>query len=483
MTAKTNLACSIAAAAALLLSTAAGAAAQFVIVNGDRPGEGFNDPTPIAPVGGNPGLTLGQQRLNAFAYAASIWGSKLNSNSPIRVLATFDPRPCTDTGAVLGSAGTTNVFRDPSDFPKTDTWYPFALANKLVGLDIAEIAGPPLFPGYPHIRAIFNSNLGNPGCLTGSPFYLGLDNSPPVGQVNLVVTLLHELGHGLGFQSFTSGTTGAFLGGYPAIWDHYLFDNTIGKNWLGMTNAERAFSAVNPRRVVWAGQQVTFAAPTVLSLGTPELSVLAPAALQGSYLVGTASFGPALDSPGLTRQVALVVDQANGTGLACDPLNKENVRRVKQRIALIDRGTCGFTQKVKNAQDAGAVGVIIVDNVVGSPPAGLGGSDPTITIPAVRIALDDGNAIRSAIKSTPSDRSSGVVVRVGVDRSQLNGADELDRVMVYTPSLFSGGSSVSHWDTSATRNQLMEPSISLDLTQSVMPPEDLTLPLFRDIGW
>jgi hypothetical protein len=33
------------------------------------------------------------------------------------------------------------------------------------------------------------------------------------------------------------------------------------------------------------------------------------------------------------------------------------------------------------------------------------------------------------------------------------------------------------------RNQLMEPSINGDLTQSVLPPLDLTFPLLQDIGW
>ena len=51
-----------------------------------------------------------------------------------------------------------------------------------------------------------------------------------------------------------------------------------------------------------------------------------------------------------------------------------------RKIALIDRGTCGFTIKVKNAQDAGAIAVIVADNIAGSPPAPMGGADATITI-------------------------------------------------------------------------------------------------------
>ena len=54
------------------------AQAPFTIVVVDLPGEGFNDPTPATPVGGNTGVTVGEQRLIVFRYAASIWSSKLN---------------------------------------------------------------------------------------------------------------------------------------------------------------------------------------------------------------------------------------------------------------------------------------------------------------------------------------------------------------------------------------------------------------------
>ena len=68
--------------------------ATFVIVNMDGPNEGFNDPTPAAPVGGNPGTTVGQQRLNVFVKAGQIWDSILQSPVTIRVQASFDPLPC-----------------------------------------------------------------------------------------------------------------------------------------------------------------------------------------------------------------------------------------------------------------------------------------------------------------------------------------------------------------------------------------------------
>src|SRR5688572_17072896 len=99
--------------AALVLACASFAGAQaatITIVNQNAPGIGFNDPTPVTPVGGNPGTTLGQQRLIAFQHAADIWGATLTSNVPIRVGASFVPLPCTDASAVLGSAGANEIW-------------------------------------------------------------------------------------------------------------------------------------------------------------------------------------------------------------------------------------------------------------------------------------------------------------------------------------------------------------------------------------
>src|SRR5689334_14366524 len=79
--------------AAFILSSAAALAgpAQFVIVNINAAGVGFNDPTPATPVGGNTGTTLGQQRLIAFEHAAKIWSARLDSAVPIRIRAQFTP--------------------------------------------------------------------------------------------------------------------------------------------------------------------------------------------------------------------------------------------------------------------------------------------------------------------------------------------------------------------------------------------------------
>ena len=79
----------LALASFLVPAAATAGPAQFVIVNINAPGIGFNDPTPAAPVGGNTGTTLGEQRLIAFTHAASIWSARLDSAVPIRIRAQF----------------------------------------------------------------------------------------------------------------------------------------------------------------------------------------------------------------------------------------------------------------------------------------------------------------------------------------------------------------------------------------------------------
>jgi hypothetical protein len=168
-------------------------------------------------------------------------------------------------------------------------------------------------------------------------------------------------------------------------------------------------------------------------------------------------------------------------GAACNPLTGADLQAARNNIALIDRGVCGFAVKAKNAQNAGAIGVIIANNAAGLAP-GLGGTDATITIPTVSLSLTDANLLRTKL-TTRSRTSSGVVASLGVSSTLRAGADQFNRAYMFAPNPFQSGSSVSHFDTSAFRNLLMEPAINGDLTHSLLPPEDLTYMLLLDIGW
>lgn len=456
----------IAASVVLFMSSSAFGAATIVILNNDAAGVGFNDTTPVAPVGGNNGTTLGQQRLIAFQAAADIWGLTLISAPTITIRAQWTALSCDANSAVLGSAGTINIFSDFPGAPFSGTWYGGALANKLNGADLN---------GNPEINANFNINLGNSNCLAGSPFYLGLDNNHGTG-VDLVSVLLHEFSHGLGFQTFTSASSGAQNSGIPSIYDRFLIDNSTGKTWVQMTSdAERQASAINTGQLAWNGFQAKSAARSLLS--SPFLKITLPAAIAGNYTVGTAGFGAALTTTGVTANIVQATDPADGSGgLTTDGCSAiTNGGTVSGKIALIDRGTCSFVIKVKNAQNAGATGVVIVNNVAG-PPIAMGGSDPTITIPSVMVSQTDGTTIRNQF-------GVGVSGRILLDTTVPAGADVFGRPLMFAPNPFQSGSSVSHWDTSLFPNQLMEPNISGDLTHSVTTPQDLTFSQLRDVGW
>jgi hypothetical protein len=454
---------------------AAQAAATISIINLNEPGVGFNDPTPAAPVGGNSGTTLGEQRLLAFQHAADIWGATLTSVVPIRVSASFVPLSCTADTAVLGSAGANDIYSDFPNAPKPKTWYPGALASKLAGIDQSP-------PAEPHIVARFNSRLGLfPDCMPGSGFYLGLDDHPG-GQIDLVTVLLHELAHGLGFQTFTDDLSGQQTNGMASIWDHFLLDNRSNKLWSEMTDAERVASAISGNGLSWNGPNVTAAVPQTLA-PVSVLTVSGPSAggAAGNLDVGDASFGPPLGGQPVVGQLMPVVDQDDGTGLACAALSAVNQVAVNGNIALVDRGTCSFVVKARFLQDAGAIGMVVADNAPGDV-TGLGGEDSTIIIPAVRIAQQAGVSLK-AVLAQRSPNTSGVVASLGVNPARLAGADAANRIRMYTPTEFSPGSTLSHYSTDAKLNQLMEPSINGDLTHQVTLPRDLTFPLLKDIGW
>lgn len=204
----------VAALIALACATPAFAGgATITIVNVNAPGVGFNDPTPAVPVGGNTGVTVGEQRLIAFQFAADLWGSTLDSSVEINIQSSFVPLSCTTTAATLGSAGAIPIFRDAPGMAYTNTWY------------------------------------------------YGLDTNHTASQINLVTVLLHEFAHGLGFSSFASVSTGQYACGFSDVYSKFYYDNSAGKFRDQMDDAGRLASAINPRNVVWTGATVDSKVP------------------------------------------------------------------------------------------------------------------------------------------------------------------------------------------------------------------------------
>ncbi|MEM6797087.1 MAG: PA domain-containing protein, partial [Acidobacteriota bacterium] len=248
----------------------------------------------------------------------------------------------------------------------------------------------------------FNTGIDN-GCLGGgSTYYYGLDANGPNTSVNFVTVALHEFGHGLGFVSFVNSSTGGQLMNRPDIYSSNLRDNTTGRLWSQMSNAQRRASAVNSGNLAWAGNTVRTQAPNFLQPG-PALFISEPASIAGRYQIATALFGPPVSNAAINAEIALASD-TEGTNLACTQIT--NGGEIAGRIALVDRGNCDFTVKVRNAQARGARAVVVVNNQAGSPVP-LGGDDPAVNIPAVMISMTDGQRIKNALAEEPDEELPG----------------------------------------------------------------------------
>lgn len=124
-----------------------------------------------------------------------------------------------------------------------------------------------------------------------------------------------------------------------------------------------------------------------------NLRVLAPASILGLYLSPISQFGPRQFDT-IEAEGVIVSDGTFADSLGCQPI--VNGAELAGKIAIIYRGTCGFTQKVLNAQNAGAIAVIVITNN-SQAAISMTGSNPAIVIPSVMISRADGARLRARI--------------------------------------------------------------------------------------
>lgn len=291
---------------AFLLAVPVGAFADatFTLVNLDPPDVGYNDPTPVSPVAGNPGTTLGEQRLNAVRYAAEIWGGLLDSNVDIRIAIS------TIGGCVFGGyTSVASVVRDFAGAPFPNTWYPIALANKLAGVDLCPEGGS--CTSSEDINILLARDCG---------WYLGLHSVPP-GTRDWVSLMLHETAHGLGFTTPMNIFTGEKLMGLDDIYMRKLEDHETGKLYPNMTDGERLAGNMNPPNLHWIGPSVV-AASGILSSGAHPSGHVEMLAYSGGVIFGTsvyhfgASSPPQLMGPAVppTQDVGLALEVMRDLG-------------------------------------------------------------------------------------------------------------------------------------------------------------------------
>lgn len=125
-----------------------------------------------------------------------------------------------------------------------------------------------------------------------------------------------------------------------------------------------------------------------------NITVNSPASIAGNYQsFPTTAFGPEITST-ITANLILANDPTGTPSEACNSFGPS----ASGKIAVIRRGNCNFTAKVKNAQLAGAIGVIMMNNTPGQPVP-MGGTDATITIPSVMISQSDGDILVAALSA------------------------------------------------------------------------------------
>jgi Zn-dependent metalloprotease len=142
------------------------------------------------------------------------------------------------------------------------------------------------------------------------------------------------------------------------------------------------------------------AACSTFSPPVGTLTVNAPAAIAGDYFAQSAAFGQTLTATGISGDVVAALDAGTGAGALDGCTALTNAAAVAGKIALINRGVCEFSTKVLNAQNAGAIAVIIANNAAtGLPGMGAGVDAPSVTIPSLGVQQSTGNAIRTQLAS------------------------------------------------------------------------------------
>jgi len=178
------------------------------------------------------------------------------------------------------------------------------------------------------------------------------------------------------------------------------FGSMIDESLIASNNAAAAgvvvvASAGNSGDVYFiTGAPAAGSGVTSVAAGTdliPLITVTSGGLSGNQYGAAGAAFGP--NGASFSGNTVLAQDGVAPASDGCTALNN-TLSDVTGKIAVIDRGTCTFVVKVKNAQNAGAIGVIIANTAAGAFGT-LGGSDVTITIPSVMVTFANGNTLKA----------------------------------------------------------------------------------------
>lgn len=153
--------------------------------------------------------------------------------------------------------------------------------------------------------------------------------------------------------------------------------------------------------------------------------VNSPESLAGNRIFSAAGFGADLTSDIWTGDVVFVNDGSANPNQGCNAAM--NAGDIAGKIALVDRGSCEFGLKCLNAEQAGAIAVIVFNNAAnaGSIVMGAGVNGGAVTIPCVMLSFEDGQAFRAELATGPINVSIGAIRfnnDIATDRASISNA-------------------------------------------------------------
>jgi hypothetical protein len=195
--------------------------------------------------------------------------------------------------------------------------------------------------------------------------------------------VIHDVFYNYGFNEISGNYQKNNYGKGGAANDQVMAETQDGS---GIGNAN--FSAPADGQI---GRMQMYLWPTT-TLVTPQMVVTNSIKANGSYTANLSSFGTKRFED-ITAKLVLVDDGSIADSLGCNTLM--NAAELAGNIALIYRGACSSTQKVLNAQNAGAVAVIVISNTTSANA--MSGSNLSIVIPSIIISSTDGAKIRNGM--------------------------------------------------------------------------------------
>ena len=191
--------------------------ATFTIIYTDAQGTGFND------------TAKGAARKAAMQASVAAWSAVLQGTVPIVVEAKMET-PEDPESTLLASAG-------PIDFFDIDgVAVPSALA--------AQVRNGSLNNGGPDIQVMVNETVD---------WDYAINGAAAPGKASFVYTMIHEVGHGLGFLDSFDVSTGALLNAIPFPYDVFVNRGSARRDVVANHGAEQVLADLTSNDLFFNG--------------------------------------------------------------------------------------------------------------------------------------------------------------------------------------------------------------------------------------